>query len=188
MKLNKIAVVKTGLVLFRKESRNSNGYEYKQLNLKSVCDNGTIDIDDTVPFYASENLTSNYLTQTGDIIVRTSEPYTPVYITREYAGLVISSHFVVVRVDTSIAFSQYIAWYLNQERIKKSFRMSCTGILKQIKPSVIAETEIELPSLERQKQVVALYDISRKEIQLSEKLLREKEIYYQSLINKLNRM
>ena len=189
MKLNKLATVKTGLVLSRKESKNvDKSYEYQQLNLKAVDDNGTININDTIPFYASENLTSNYLTQVGDIIVKTSEPYTAVYITQEYAGLVIPSHFVVVRVDTATALPQYIAWYLNKERIKKAFRMSCVGLLKQIKPTIIAETEIKLPTFERQQQVVALYDISQKEIQLLEKLIKQKKIHYKLLINKVNRM
>lgn len=189
MKLNKLATVKTGLVLSRKESKNTDkSYEYQQLNLKAVDDNGTININDTIPFYASENLTSNYLTQVGDIIVKTSEPYTAVYITQEYAGLVIPSHFVVVRVNTETALPQYIAWYLNKERIKKAFRMSCAGMLKQIKPTMIAETEIKLPTFERQQQVVDLYDISKKEIQLLEKLIKQKKIHYKLLINKVNRM
>jgi len=189
MKLNELATVKTGLVLSRKEAKNADRiYEYQQLNLKAVDDNGTINVSDTIPFYASEQLTSNYLTQDGDIIVKTSEPYTAVYITEECAGLVIPSHFVVVRVDISKAIPQYIAWYLNKDRIKKFFRMSCTGILKQIKPTIVGEVEIRLTPFERQRQVVELYDISQKEIQLLETLSRQKEAYYKALINKVNRM
>ena len=189
MELNKIATVKTGLVLSRKESKDaSERFEYRQLNLKAVCDNGTININDTIPFYASEQLTASYLTQVGDIVVKTSEPYTAVYITEEYANLVIPSHFVVVRVDITKALPQYIAWYLNKDRIKKAFSMSCAGMLKQIKPTMVGETEIKLPTLERQRQVVELYNISRQEIVLLERQIRQKEAYYKALINKVNRM
>ena len=189
MKLKKLAVVKTGLVLSRKEAKTAdNSFEYRQLNLKAVDDSGNINISETIPFCASEKLSANYLTQTGDIIVKTSEPYTAVYITEEYAGLVIPSHFVVVRVEGSKALPQYIAWYLNKDRIKKAFRMNCTGMLKQIKPTMIGETEIKLPTLERQRQVVELYNISRQEIMLLERQLRQKEIYYKALINKVNRI
>ena len=189
MELNKIATLKTGLVLSRKESKNaSERFEYRQLNLKAVCDNGTININDTIPFYASEQLTVSYLTQVGDIVVKTSEPYTAVYITEEYANLVIPSHFVVVRVDITKALPQYIAWYLNKDRIKKAFSMSCAGMLKQIKPTMVGETEIKLPTLDRQRQVVELYNISRQEIVLLERQIRQKEVYYKALINKVNRM
>lgn len=189
MELNKIATVKTGLVLSRKESKGDlDCFEYRQLNLKAITDNAEINISEVIPFYASEELTSNYLTQVGDVILKTSEPYTAVYITEEYAGLVIPSHFVIIRVDITRVIPQYIAWYLNRDRIKKAFSMSCAGMLKQIKPTTIAETEIKLPNLERQRQVVELYDTSRKEIYLLKKQLKLKETYYKTLINKVNKM
>ena len=189
MKLNELSSVRTGLVLSRKEAKTCDkSHEYRLLNLKSVSEDGTINIDETIPFYASEELSPNYLTQIGDIVVKTSEPYTAAFITEEYEGLVIPSHFVVVRVDEAKTLPQYIAWYLNKDRIKKAFRMSCTGTLKQIKPSMVGETDIKLPTHERQRQVVELYELSRKEIQLLEKLMRQKEAYYKTLINKVNRM
>lgn len=189
MKLNDLSSVRTGLVLSRKEAKTADkSHEYRLLNLKSVSEDGTINIDETIPFYASEELSPNYLTQIGDIVVKTSEPYTAAFITEEYEGLVIPSHFVVVRVDEAKTLPQYIAWYLNKDRIKKAFRMSCTGTLKQIKPSMVGETDIKLPTHERQRQVVELYELSRKEIQLLEKLMRQKEAYYKTLINKVNRM
>lgn len=187
MKLTKLANVRTGLVLSRKDAKEADkSFGYWQLNLKAVADDGTIKINETIPFYASEKLATNYLTQVGDIVVKTSEPYTAVYITEEYAGLVIPSHFVIVRADITKVIPQYLAWYLNKDRIKKAFSMSCAGMLKQIKPTTIAETEIKLPSLERQEQVVELYDISRKEIELYERLLELKKNYYKALISKAN--
>lgn len=189
MELNKLATVKTGLVLSRKEAKTTGeSYEYHQLNLKAVNDDGNINMDETVMFYASEELSPNYLTQVGDIVVKTSEPYTATYITKEYSGLVIPSHFVVVRVDKEKVLPRYIAWYLNKESIKKAFRMSCTGMLKQIKPTMVGETKIKLLTIERQRQVVELYDISRQEITLLEKQIRQKKNYYKALINKVNRM
>lgn len=189
MKLINIATVKTGLVLSRKQAKAAdNAYQYRQLNLKSIDDKGDININETVLFYASEELSANYLTQTGDIVIKTAEPYTATYITDKYAGLVIPSHFVVVRVNESMALPQYISWYLNKDGIKKSFSMSCTGTLKQIKATTIAETEIKLPSLEKQKLVVELDNISRKEIDLFEKLLEQKKSYHKALINKINKM
>lgn len=189
MKLNEVALVKTGLVLSRKESKASDKcFEYRQLNLKAVTDSGYINISDTLPYYAAEKLNSNYITQTGDVIVKTSEPYTAVYISEETAGFVIPSHFVLIRCDERVVIPQYIAWYLNKDRIKKFFSMSCAGLLKQIKPTVIAETEIRLPSIERQRQVVELYNLSQHEIRLIEKLLEHKKIYYKAVINKVNRI
>lgn len=189
MKLNEIAVVKTGLVLSRKEAKEStDGYEYRQLNLKAVCDNGSIISDALITFYASEELSENYLTHTGDIIVKTSEPYTAVLITEEYAGFVVPSHFVIVRVDDTKAVPKYVEWYLNKDRIKKAFNMSCVGLLKQIKPTTIAETEIKLPGLDKQRLIAEIYELSKQELKLIEQLKEQKQVYYKSLIDKINRM
>ncbi|MCQ2525080.1 MAG: restriction endonuclease subunit S [Lachnospiraceae bacterium] len=189
MKLNEIASAKTGLVLARKEAKaQGEGKEYWQLNLKSVLDNGEITKEDLTRFYAAEELPSNYLTQVGDVIVKTSEPYTAIYISEEYANLVIPSHFVIVRVDGTKAIPEYIAWYLNKDRIKKAYSMGCAGMLKQIRPTAIAETEIKLPSLERQHQVVEVYNLAQKELKLIDELRAKKEVYYKALINKINRM
>lgn len=188
MKLNQISSVKTGLVLARKEDKTSgSGSFYRQLNLRAVTDKGIL-LSELTPFYAKEELPLNYLTMPGDVIVKTSEPYTAVYITEEYSGFVIPSHFVIVRVDRDKALPEYIAWYLNKDRIKKSFAMACQGSLKQIKPSVISETEIKLPSFERQKQVVEILNLSQRELMLMDELRVKKEAYYKALINKINRM
>ena len=189
MKLSEIASVKTGLVLSRKEAKDKEkGFEYRQLNLKAVNSNCEIIMNELIPYYTEEELPSNYLTQTGDVIIKTSEPYTAVYINEKYSGLVIPSHFVIVRVRNKNADPEYIAWYMNKDRIKKKFNMSCAGILKQIKPTLVGETEINLPAREKQKNVIEVYKLASAELKLLEELKMKKEQYYKALINKINRM
>lgn len=189
MKLNEIAYVKTGLVLCRKQSKiKENIFKYQQLNFKSVEDEGNININDTIPYYASEKLSGNYLTHMNDVIVKTSEPYTAVHITEDYTGLVVPSHFVIIRVDENKAISQYIAWYLNRECVKQYLKKNCSGTLMQIKPTVIAEIEIKLPPLEKQCQIVELLNTAIKEIKLYERLVQKKQVYYKAMINKLSKM
>ena len=80
MKLSDIASVKTGLVLSRKQAKDKEkGIEYRLLNLKAVTNNCEINMNELIAYYAEEELPSNYLTQTGDVIIKTSEPYTAVY-------------------------------------------------------------------------------------------------------------
>jgi restriction endonuclease S subunit len=189
MKLSDIASVKTGLVLSRKQAKDKEkGIEYRLLNLKAVTNNCEINMNELIAYYAEEELPSNYLTQVGDVIIKTSEPYTAVYINEQYSGIVIPSHFVIVRVNTSKADPEYIAWYMNKDRIKKDFNMSCAGLLKQIKPTLVGETEINLPDLEKQKKVVGINNLAVKELKLLDEIRMKKEQYYKALINKINRM
>ena len=80
--LSDIAVVKTGVVLPRKQAKTQNEViaTYKQLNLKAINSNGSICVDELEEFLANEKLRAEYLTQPKDIIVRLTMPYTAVLI------------------------------------------------------------------------------------------------------------
>lgn len=190
MQLSEISDVRSGLVITRKQAKKQEDTRrtYSLLNLKAVTDNGGIDRAALLPFHATEQLADHYLTHPGDIIVRISEPYTAVCITDATAGLLVPSHFVIVRVDAAKALPEYIAWYLNRDRIRKQFRLSCSGTLLQIKPSTVAGSEIKLPDLEKQRQIVRLNQLAQAELALLEKQLAQKRLYYKKLIEKINRM
>lgn len=189
MQLNKIATVRSGLVITRKQAPKPEDAvcTYQLLNLKAVTDSG-IDRSALLSFHATEQLADRYLTHAGDIIVRISEPYTAVYITEQTARLLVPSHFVIIRTDTDKALPEYVAWYLNRDRIQKAFRLSCAGILLQIKPSTVAETDIRLPELDKQRKVVELERLAQAELALLEKQLDLKRLKYKKLIEKANRM
>lgn len=189
MQLNKIATVRSGLVITRKQAPKPEEAvcTYQLLNLKAVTDSG-IDRAALLPFHATEKLADRYLTHAGDIIVRISEPYTAVCITEDTAGLLVPSHFVIVRTEPGKAQPEYVAWYLNRDRIRKKFRLSCAGVLLQIKPSTVAETDIRLPDLDKQQQIVKLNRLAQAELALLEKQLAYKQLYYKKLIEKVNRM
>lgn len=187
MKLKEIATVKTGLILSRKMSSDyEESFKYYQLTLKSADNSGIINMNDLNYYYAAEKLSSNYITQKDDVIMKLVEPYTAFCIQEKNTGLVIPSHFLIIRVDKSIVFPEYIAWYLNREDIKKYFRMSCAGTLMQIKPTTVADTEINLPDMEKQSEVVRIYKSAEEELMLYEKLISEKRAYYKMLLNEIN--
>ncbi len=189
MKLKEIAIVKTGLILSRKMSADyEKSYKYRQLTLKAVDNSGLIDINNLNCYYAREKLSSNYITQKDDVIMKLVEPYTAFCIQEKNAGLVIPSHFIIIRIDKNKAIPEYIAWYLNRENIKKYFRMSCAGTLMQIKPTIVANADIKLPDIKKQMEVVRICKSSEKELMLYEKLINEKKAYYTMMLNKINEM
>ncbi len=52
-------------------------------------------------FDAAEQLSPEYLTQVGDVIIRLTSPYTAVLIDEASAGMVVSSNFVIIRANRS---------------------------------------------------------------------------------------
>ena len=108
MRLGDMAEVRSGLVLARKSSRTPTEYAYPLLNLRSMKDAGYIGMGNLDLFFAAEALHTEYLSQTGDIIVRLSAPYTAVLIEEETAGMVICSNFVMIRTDPQQLLPSYL--------------------------------------------------------------------------------
>jgi len=71
---------------------------------------------------------------------------------------------MVIRVDQNKADPRYVAWWINQRPAQKYFEQQATGSsLRLINRNVVAELEIQLPSLKRQKQIAELADLAREE-------------------------
>ena len=79
-KLSECAEIRTGLILSRKLARERTENKYSLLNLKSFNEDATLNEQLLDAFNSIESLNEDYLTHKGDIIVRTSSPYTAILI------------------------------------------------------------------------------------------------------------
>ncbi len=186
MKLEELATVKTGLVLARKQAKLPSDVmaRYRQLNLKAINENGYIEADCLEEFHANEGLRAEYLTQPKDIIVRLTTPYTAVLIDDEYAGIVIPSHFVVIRTIDKRLLPEYLYWLLNSERIKSIMLQNISStMIGTVKPSNYANLSIDLLSLNEQRQIAKLNRLAKRESFLLKQLKEQKELYYNEAIN-----
>lgn len=180
MKLSELAIVRSGLVLSRKQARERTENRYSLLTLKSIKSDATVSEGDLDVFDAVESLNKEYLTAVGDVIVRTSMPYTSVLIDEKTVGMVVSSNFVIVRCNTNKLLPEYLFWLLNTEAVKKDIFKNSTGnMLAAIKPQYFCDLEIKLPSLREQKLIADFNMTARKELELLERLKTEKEKLYQ---------
>lgn len=187
MKLSELAVVRSGLVLSRKQARVKTENRYSLLTLKSIKSDATVSEGDLDVFDAVESLNKEYLTAIGDVIVRTSTPYTSVLIDEKTAGMVVSSNFVIIRCCNEILLPEYLFWLLNTETVKKDiFKNSAGNMLAAIKPQYFCDLDIELPSLREQKLIADFNMMARKELELLERLKIEKEKLYQFCLENKN--
>ncbi len=185
MKLSDIAEIRTGLVLSRKTADLESDIvaEYKQLNLKCIKDNGEIDLDAVDIYKSNVKLGCNYLTQLDDIIVRLTFPFTAVLITEETTGLVVPSHFCIIRVKSGKAVPAYIKWLLNSKFVKLQVEKNKTGIsFSGIKPSFYTELEIKPISMEEQLRIACIYNTAHQELLLLRKLIDQKEKLYNGVL------
>jgi restriction endonuclease S subunit len=189
MKLKDCANIRTGLVLSRKQANEvtgTNSISYKQLNLKCIMENGEIDVSLLDNYQANIRLRLEYLTHIDDVIIRLSHPYTAVIIGEQTEGIVISSHFVVIRTNKNQLIPQYLFWLLNRDSIKKSILQNNSGsILGTIKSSFFSELNIKRISLDKQKQIALINELSKKEIALLYQLVEQKRILTKQLTNQI---
>lgn len=190
MTINDIAVVRTGLVTARKkkDAASLGTYKYQLLNLRCIANEGYIDKNYIEPYELSEELKDDYLTRMGDILIRLSAPYTAVLINKpELCGIVVPSHFAIIRVDERYALPGYVFWVLRREKNKITMMQNSSGstAFGTISSGLISSLPITLLPLHEQQIIGELLCLSEREQELLQKLSEEKKTYNTLLLNKI---
>lgn len=186
MKLEELSSVRSGLVLSRKQSKKTTNFQYPLINLRSVLPDGTIDLTETDIYHAIEPLKRDYLSQKEDIVMRLTAPYTAILIDQATENMVISSNFVVIRVESHLVLPEFLFWLLNTQKVKRTIYENATSnMLSAVNAKLLSNLEIELPPVEVQKKIAQLNLLARQESQLLKKLADAKEAYYAELLNQV---
>ena len=187
MKLGEVALVRSGLVLSRKAAKSPSPFRYSLLSLRAMSGEGEILEEELDVFHAAELLKEEYLTRLGDIIVRLSAPYTAVLIESKWENIVVSSNFVIIRVDAQRVVPEYLAWYLNRSWIKrKIYKDSSSNMLGAAKSTLFRKMPLSLPSLEDQYRIGQVFLLARKEGALLFSLAEQKKKYYEDILEQMN--
>ena len=184
MKLQSLASVRSGLVLSRKQSKEPTDYRYPLINLRCIQQEGNIDLHKADIYEAKESLKEEYLSRQGDIVVRLTAPYTAVLIDDTTSGMVISSNFVVIRIEDKRLLPEYLFWLLNTQKVRhKIYENTTSNMLGAIKAKFLMDFELVLLPIEVQQKIAQLNLLAKKESQLLKELAAEKEKLYSSLLD-----
>ena len=158
------------------------------LNLKCVASEGYINKEYVEDYESSLPLKLDCLTQMGDILVRLSAPYTAVLIKeQDLCGLVIPSHFAIIRVNRRIVLPEYMYWTLGRDKINVRIKQNSSGstAFGTISSGAIAGLPIRIIPIEKQRILGELLRLTEREQELLYKLSTEKEKYNKELINRI---
>ena len=189
-KFGDVATIRTGVVTARKKRDESSisSYQYQMLNLKCITTEGYINKEYVENYESALPLKLEYLTQMGDILVRLSAPYTAVLIQdQSVCGLVIPSHFAIIRANPRIVLPEYLYWTLGREKINTQIRQNSSGstAFGTISSGLIANLPIRLLPIEKQRVLGELLKLSEREQELLHRLAEQKEKYNKELIYKI---
>ena len=190
MTIGEIAVVRTGLVTVREKKKISYSQtcEYRVLNLKCIADEGYINKAYIETEEYPSGLKSDYLTQMGDILVRLSAPYTAVLVDRpDLCGIVVPSHFAIIRVNKRYTTPEYIFWSLRRDKNRIIMMQNSSGstAFGTISSGLIASLPITLLPLHEQQIIGDLLRLSEREQELLNILAEEKKTYNTLLLNQI---
>ena len=152
MFLGDVFQVKSGLVVSRKKANDESlaKFNYKQLNLRAINKNGYLEMSELEVLLTESAVSSEYLTAFGDVVVRLTDPYTAIYITKEYEGLVITSNFAIIRENKNYN-SEFLAYYFNGDGVKKQLYSNMQGtVVKSV--NIAAIENVVLPEISLRKQ------------------------------------
>ncbi len=187
IRLSDIFEINTGQVLSRKQSKTEEFINYKQIALKSINENGYIELNKLEEFKSKEEINGKYITRKGDIVIRLTAPYTAIAIDEKTEGLLVNSYCAILRKKIDDVSSEYISIYLNSGKISKQFRRDAVGSVVQIiKVSSLKDYKIDnMPSFEKQMEIVEVNKMMTDEILILEELILKKLQFKKGIINKL---
>ena len=186
--LNKIAEIKTGLVLSRKkaEVHSPYGHSYKIVSLKSFNENALFDDTFADEFISSEKISDEYKVSRGDVLLRLREPNFAVYIDKEYDDLIYSSLMVRIRVKSAKFDPHFVAHYLNSSVVKRALAPDVSGTaIAMIGISSINNLKIPTLNLQTQNKIVKYLNLVRQESEILQNLTVTKQKYHKSIFENL---
>ena len=187
MKLGEVYEVRSGLVLSRKQAKHQTPYQYHILTLRAIQDHGYVDLEKVEIGYMTERLSAEYITRSGDLVIRLTSPYTAVLIDDSTSDMVVSSNFLILRAKYDFLLPEYLYWFLNTEAVRqKIYEQSTSNMLGAVKKQTFVELELSLLPISAQKKIGEIHLLAQRESQLLRELAEEKEAYYSRVLNKIH--
>ena len=186
-KLSELANIQSGLVLSRKAAvaKSQNATDYRQINLRSINSDGTINAKTLNEFHASEPLDNRFMTIENDILMRLFAPINPAIVTKEFSGLIVPSQFAIIRIKNQRILPAFLSSYLSIDSVLRGIYAEESGqVGRGIKISTLFEIPIPLLSKDKQKKISVLTEEHSRRKRLILELIHQYDIQTEVAINK----
>lgn len=143
--------------------------------------------NETSAFLNIDEKSRKHLLKDGDVIFVAKGFRNFAWTYKESFGPAIaSSIFFVIKVDTSKILPEFLTSLLNSAAYQQQFQQLGAGSsIPSIRKSELEAIKIQVPPLELQRKTVTINELYLKELQLTNKIIDEKQKYYNNIINKL---
>ena len=138
------------------------------------------------PDLMADGISEKHLLKDGDVLfaAKGTKNFAAVYENQNPAA-VASTSFFVLRPTDKIILTEYLAWFLNHPNTQNILKDNARGTaIPSIRKTVLENLEISIPTIEKQRVVIQLSALSKKEKELRMAILQKrKQLIEQQIIN-----
>lgn len=185
-KLDNLAKVKTGLVLSRYKSKDTEPtFSYKTISLKSFTDFPNYNHQFSEEFLSSKKVPDTYFAKKGDVVIRLKKPFNAVYIAEDNQDIICNSITAIITVHSKRILPEYLAYILNTPFISEQLESNITGSQDNFINTVdLKNLNIPIIDLVSQLKIINITRLAYKEKKLLESLIVKKDTHCKALIVK----
>ncbi|MDX2249983.1 MAG: restriction endonuclease subunit S [Bacteroidia bacterium] len=125
----------------------------------------------------ADRISEKHLLRQGDVLfaAKGTKNFATVY-TKPNKPAVASTSFFVIRLTDKKVLPEYLAWFLNHPDTQTFIKDNARGTaIPSIRKTVLENLEIPIPSLEKQRVIIRLSDLAKKESTLRIAILQQRK-------------
>lgn len=138
-------------------------------------------------FVAENEKTNKCLLEEGDVILagKGNRNFAWAYEV-EYGACIASSLFYILKIDREKIHSKYLALVINSPKFQHQLKLIGLGATIPVIPKKeLMQLKFELPTLEKQQQIISINELMDKQIQLERAIIKKKKQLKKALIDSL---
>jgi len=183
--LKNIASIQMGYS-FRSRLESSDTGTVAVIQMKDLTDRNRVDSSDPV-FVDMKLPAGHHLLKEGDLIFRSRGLLSRSAIIVEDPGTaVVSAPLLRIRITSPDVLPEYLNWFISQPPAQAFFTSRADGTAQRIiNKDTLENLEVFVPSLEKQKKIVALASLIVREQEIMEKLAAKRRQYVSAILMRL---
>ncbi|WP_455586941.1 restriction endonuclease subunit S [Bacteroides sp.] len=155
------------------------------LQVKDFNANGEM-ANNLVPTVKNDRNLHKHFLQKGDLLfaAKGTSNFCVIY-NGDFEYAIASSSLFAIKLTTDLVDPEFLCWYLNSSDVLERLKASAVGTsTPSITKSVIAAVELKIPPLEKQKLIISISNLQKKEKELYLSIIEKKRrLIEQQLIN-----
>lgn len=184
-KLKKIASVQMGHSFRSKLEPDAHG-NISVIQMKDLNEDNRLNAQELVQI-AMQDLKDHHRVNFNDLAFRSrGQTNTAALIDQELSDAVIAAPLLRIRIESDSVMPAYLCWFINQPTSQAVLQSKATGTaVRMIGKPALENLEIVVPSLEVQKKIIEIYQLSINEQKLMNALAKKKGVLTDALLMNL---